>query len=63
MVGTTWSQGGVLVVVLILKPWEGVDEGNKMIMPSTWLCLLVKAIRLALKPNVISRYHPQPSGE
>jgi hypothetical protein len=29
MVGTTRSQGGVLVVVLILKPWEGVDEGNK----------------------------------
>jgi hypothetical protein len=41
----------------------GVYEGNKMIMSSTWLCLLEKVIRVALKPNVISRYHPQPSGE
>jgi hypothetical protein len=32
MVGTTRSQGGVLVVVLSLKPWEGVNEGNKMII-------------------------------
>jgi hypothetical protein len=31
MVGTTRSQGGVLVVVLILKPWEGVDEEIKEI--------------------------------
>jgi hypothetical protein len=30
MVGTTRSQGGVLVVVLISILWEGVYEGNKV---------------------------------
>jgi hypothetical protein len=75
LVGPTRHQGGVLVQVLISILWEGVYEGsldaqtigvfegNKMIMPSTWLCLLEKVIRVALKSNVISRYHPQSSGE
>jgi hypothetical protein len=47
--------GGVLVVVLIIELWEGVDEGNKresimrvdegnqMVMSSTWLYLMMKA--------------------
>jgi hypothetical protein len=40
----------------------GVDEGNSMIMSSTWLCLLMKIIRLDMKPSMISRYHPKTNG-
>jgi hypothetical protein len=42
----------------------GVDEGNSMIMSSTWLSLVMKIIRLVMKPSLISRYHPKThSGE
>jgi hypothetical protein len=37
----------------------GVDEGNSMTMSSIWLCLLMKIVRLAIKPSLISRYHPK----
>jgi hypothetical protein len=68
---TTRYQRGVLVVVLISILWEevyegsvdaqamGVDEGNSMIMSSAWFCLLIKIIRLVMKPSLISRYHPK----
>jgi hypothetical protein len=28
----------------------GVHEGNSMIMSSTWLCLLLKIVRLSMEP-------------
>jgi hypothetical protein len=37
----------------------GVDEGKSMIMSSTRLCLLIKIIRLDMKPSLLSRYHPK----
>jgi hypothetical protein len=37
----------------------GVDEGNSMTMSSTRLCLLIKIIRLDMKPSLISRSHPK----
>jgi hypothetical protein len=42
-----------------INPWWGVDEGNSMIMPGIWLCLLRKINRLDMKPSMISRYHPR----
>jgi hypothetical protein len=41
---------------------EGVVEGNRMTMSSILLCLLMKIIRLAIKPSLISRCHPKTKG-
>jgi hypothetical protein len=63
--------GGVLLVVLVLKSWEGVDEGNKrdsiweLMKEIRWSCPVhdyaccYEIFRLYIKPNVISRYHPK----
>jgi hypothetical protein len=37
----------------------GVDEGDSMIMSNAGLGLLMKIIRLVIKPSLISRYHPK----